>query len=260
MAAKHISLGATRDAKLQQELRAKKAEAEKTGDLREYVSLLEDEHANLQKKIDEVNSALHDEEHARMEEQARREEEADQHRYQLDSLKSQLEQSRNGRRDVGGVDDERVRQSILALIEASATVEQCLLAAETLFSDRFVVLPSAFKSARESDDFRDPHRAFDLLLKLAVYAAELQSGKPDTQARAVLGNCYAARESYTVESNKRAGKLRSFDYKGVPVEMHQHVKIGVKDSAAETLRIHFAWDSNERKLIVGHCGPHLPFK
>lgn len=41
--------------------------------------------------------------------------------------------------------------------------------------------------------------------------------------------------------------------------MEQHLKIGVKDSPAEALRIHFAWVADERKIVIGHCGPHLDF-
>jgi hypothetical protein len=42
--------------------------------------------------------------------------------------------------------------------------------------------------------------------------------------------------------------------------MMKHLKIGVKDSVAETLRIHFEWDDGDRKIIIGHCGSHLDHK
>lgn len=41
--------------------------------------------------------------------------------------------------------------------------------------------------------------------------------------------------------------------------MEKHLKHGVKDSKAETLRIHFEWLPSEKKLVVGHCGKHLNF-
>jgi hypothetical protein len=74
------------------------------------------------------------------------------------------------------------------------------------------------------------------------------------------GNAYSARESETVEANKRARQLRTFNHKGDSIEMMKHLKIGIKDSAAETLRIHFEWDGNARKIIIGHCGQHLDHK
>ena len=40
--------------------------------------------------------------------------------------------------------------------------------------------------------------------------------------------------------------------------MWQHLKIGVKDSLSRTLRIHFFWDPGAGKVVIGHCGKHLP--
>ena len=41
--------------------------------------------------------------------------------------------------------------------------------------------------------------------------------------------------------------------------MEKHLKYGVKDSLAETLRVHFEWLADEKKLVIGHCGKHLNF-
>ena len=41
--------------------------------------------------------------------------------------------------------------------------------------------------------------------------------------------------------------------------MEKHLKHGVKDSVAETLRIHFEWVADQKKLVIGHCGKHLDF-
>ncbi|MFV8646948.1 hypothetical protein ACNREK_22150, partial [Ralstonia pseudosolanacearum] len=54
-------------------------------------------------------------------------------------------------------------------------------------------------------------------------------------------------------------KRRTFNYCGKDFLMEKHLKHGVKDSPAETLRVHFEWFSNEKKIVVGHCGPHLDF-
>jgi hypothetical protein len=78
--------------------------------------------------------------------------------------------------------------------------------------------------------------------------------------RGVFGNAYAASESEKAESNPRAKRLRTFTYKGNDIVMMSHLRIGVNDGVAETLRIHFAWDSDDRKIIIGHCGQHLDHK
>ena len=115
------------------------------------------------------------------------------------------------------------------------------------------------KSAKQSRDFRYPDRLFGLLRKLCseYYESIRARGKGDGQAGQIFGNAYTARDSELVENNKRARDLRTFDYKGVPVEMMQHLKIGVKPSVAETIRVHFMWDPEREKVIIGHCGPHL---
>jgi len=39
--------------------------------------------------------------------------------------------------------------------------------------------------------------------------------------------------------------------------MMKHLKIGVKDSPVETIRVHFEWFPEQKKIVIGHCGPHL---
>jgi hypothetical protein len=39
--------------------------------------------------------------------------------------------------------------------------------------------------------------------------------------------------------------------------MWQLLKIGVKDSANHTLRVHFHWDEELQQAVIGHCGRHL---
>jgi hypothetical protein len=133
-----------------------------------------------------------------------------------------------------------------------------LVIISTLFPDRVTVLENAWESAKHSEEFRDRKKAFELLWKLATaYWEAIVGGQGDAQARRIFGASYSARESETVESNKRACHLRTFEFLGQPIEMMKHLKIGVKDSIAETLRIHFEWDHGSRRLIIGHCGPHL---
>ncbi|WP_282454615.1 hypothetical protein [Burkholderia gladioli] len=41
--------------------------------------------------------------------------------------------------------------------------------------------------------------------------------------------------------------------------MEKHLKIGIKDSVAETLRVHFEWVGADNVVVIGHCGKHLDF-
>jgi hypothetical protein len=106
-----------------------------------------------------------------------------------------------------------------------------------------------------------PHgeKLFNQLWKLATeYRQPRLQGGPDKLAMQVFGNkVWAARESDTT-ANSAVGKAeRTFEYKGQPLLMLQHLKIGVKDSPNRTLRLHFEWDPEDGVVVIGHCGPHL---
>lgn len=147
---------------------------------------------------------------------------------------------------------------VAPLVTGGLTVANALALVERLFPSRLIVLPPAHASARESDGFRAPHRALTLLWTLATgYWAELAGGKGDAEARQVFGNAYAPKEAATLSTRGRA--LRTFRWNGEDIFMERHLKIGVKASAATTLRIHFHWDGKQKRIVIGHCGPHLDF-
>ncbi len=130
-----------------------------------------------------------------------------------------------------------------------------------LFPDRIVVLDSAYAAADDSAEFRERSKLFGLLWKLVnEYRAMLLDGAGDTEARKVFGASYAAVESETAASNAHAKRRHTFAYGGRPIVMEKHLKIGVKDSAHGTIRVHFEWLAGEKKIVVGYCGPHLPLR
>jgi hypothetical protein len=142
------------------------------------------------------------------------------------------------------------------------TLEACLDVIESLFPERVVILPSARSSAKKSSEFKYPRRALKLLANLCgPFWTMLSEGKGTNEAKEVLGDAYAANESKSARDNSRAKDLRTFVYENQPVEMMQHLKIGVKqDSYAETWRAHFHWDAERRRIVIGHCGAHLDHK
>lgn len=119
------------------------------------------------------------------------------------------------------------------------------------------VLPSARSSARKSAVFRHGRKLLELLLDLGDgYAQTLRSGQPDAVARAVLGDAYRAQESEVSLSSKDCRQARTFLIGDKPVLMKQHLAIGVTNSITETIRVHFAWIDG--RIVIGHCGEHLP--
>lgn len=126
-----------------------------------------------------------------------------------------------------------------------------------VYGARVRFLPSALASAEHADEFRYVGKAFELLSKLAgPYWEALAAKKPDSEAKSAFGSGdYAQNEGDTLGTEGRT--RRTFDVDGVPTYMQKHLKHGVKDSVAETLRIHFLWLADKKLIVVGHCGKHL---
>ena len=137
---------------------------------------------------------------------------------------------------------------------------QCLeLVSEELCTGHLLVLDSAWSSAEDAKGFEHGDQLFELLWLLATrFRDQKLAGAPDRVAGQVFGgSSYAPRESQTTEKNIQARRERTFSYNGQTVEMWQHLKIGAKDSSNRTMRIHFYWDSDLAKVVIGHCGKHL---
>lgn len=161
-------------------------------------------------------------------------------------------------------DDAQVRLRLLDYLVAddksSLTVTDCLLIIEHLSGD-VVILPSAWDSAAEADKyFRDTPRLLRLLAKLvhSWFWAITIDGKSDAEARKVFSSSeYAAGESGGLEASG-LGKLRTFIYNGKEVKAFRHLRIGVANDRSHTIRVYFAWDAEEEKIIIAYCGEHLP--
>ncbi|MFN8377928.1 MAG: HIRAN domain-containing protein [Anaerolineae bacterium] len=127
-----------------------------------------------------------------------------------------------------------------------------------LFSDRVIILDSAYEAASEVPRFERSKRLFDLLWKLAVdYPEHMRSGKGNRMTCEDLfgGDAYAAQDD---DSSDYYRQVRTFSYAGKSVYMPEHLKIGKSFNPNETLRVHFRWMNEDGKVVIGHCGKHLP--
>lgn len=154
-----------------------------------------------------------------------------------------------------------VRDQLLDAVKSKLTLQKVVDLMGTLFPDRLVFLDTVMASAKEADrsGSKLAERACELLHTLATgYWSALNEGKGDQHAKGVFGkDAYAANESDSLSNEGK--RLRTFTYRGQDFVMEKHLKHGVKDSKAETLRIHFEWLPAEKMLVVGHCGKHLNF-
>lgn len=135
---------------------------------------------------------------------------------------------------------------------------ECLDIIERYHGDKCIVLESARVSARKSR-FMNGGKLLDLLVRLMNgYRTGLLAGG-DSKAREVFGRGeYAAKESESVMANPDLRRYRTFEYDGAQVEMFRHLKSGIADDSTQTIRVHFHWDGVRRKVVIGHCGEHLP--
>ncbi|WP_175846320.1 hypothetical protein [Burkholderia arboris] len=186
----------------------------------------------------------------------------------LEAEISGLKYALAGRRSSSDSEDEEVvqalmplRESVAAVISGNPRIQQALELIASLHPERLVVLDTAISSAEESDrsGSRLGDKAVELLFKLVGdYWQALADGKGDQHAKSVFGkNAYAANEGGALSNEGK--KRRTFSYRGQEIIMEKHLKHGVKDSLAETLRVHFEWFASERKIVIGHCGKHLDF-
>ncbi len=123
--------------------------------------------------------------------------------------------------------------------------------------DSLVVLPSAFSSASDCNQFKQSSKMYNYIKVLVTkYLDDINAHKPDTEARKHFGTkAYAANESKSVSNNAELMKLRTFEYNNEKVIMEQHLVIGVSHNTNETMRIHFK--VIDGKIVIGHAGCHL---
>ncbi len=252
---RHISLEVVSQAILRGQLTRSIQRARGSDDSAEYVALLEEADKELRAKDEQVVGLRLDIEE--------RDGEVRKLQADIEGLKHAL----SGRQSSTEIGDEELhalmplRDAVTAALTNDPSVEQSLKLISMLFPDRVTILDSAQDSAQESDadGFRHGKKAFDLLWKLANgYWQVLADGKGDQHAKAVFGhNAYAQNESQALSNDGK--RRRTFTYRGRDFLMEKHLKIGVKDSAAETLRIHFEWLADEKRMVVGYCGKHLDF-
>lgn len=226
-----------------------------SAELAEYIALFEAADQELQ---------LRDSEIARIRsEYEAKEQEARTLQADIANLKHALSgmQSSDDARDEAAEALAPLREAVAALSSGDPSLQQVIDLTATLYADRLIFLDTARASAKESDrgGFRLGAKAYELLHKLATeYWQHLADGKSDQQAKAVFGqNAYAAKEASVLSNDGK--RRRTFSYRGRDILMEKHLKHGVKDSLAETLRVHFEWLAGEKKIVIGHCGKHLDF-
>jgi hypothetical protein len=207
----------------------------------EVISNLQDEH---RKQLDQIeNMCLSTEEEK---------DDLQNENYRLQSKLDSLKAIKGNKQ--ASIDNKTLFEAI-----AFPTPENLLVVLEQLFSDRVVVLDSAYKTAKQSTKFSQSPKLANMLHRLVTTYYNGISRVSDTEAKRVFTDSeYAAKESQTVRHSPELSSKRTFEYNGQMVQMFRHLKIGVADNVEQTIRVHFHWDADNQKIVIGYCGPHLP--
>ncbi|MBU2792798.1 hypothetical protein HAQ01_05240 [Acidithiobacillus thiooxidans] len=175
------------------------------------------------------------------------------------ALESALEHA-NLAPDTAGVLTDELVQDMENLLRGKYTpsLKGLLCYAEHMFADRVLILPSAWKSAAESDKagFSPVEPVADLLFKLARECVDQYRQGGHFLPGTILGSAYADSEGHS-PMTEGGFKRRTFSYNGKMVPMMPHLKIGTGWNKGTTFRAHFCYDTEIGKVVIGHFGKHL---
>lgn len=153
------------------------------------------------------------------------------------------------------------RDQLLAIAASSAgpTPREVLECISAAYPGQIVILDSAIASADEVSEFEQGRRLLDMLRRLVTEYLHRFCAGGDNEARTVFTSSeYAAQESETVTRSAKHMRFREFSVDGESVVMVRHLKIGVADDPKTTIRVHFHVDTAGKRVLIGHCGRHLP--
>ncbi len=218
---------------------AEKREQELDG-LRKTNGRLLDEVATLR----EQNSRLHDGEQAFALEKA-------QYGQTIDQLRRELSQSRKM--------EEQWRQSYVDAMRRSRTetddepeignVQEALDLAQEKFPDRLLIKLNS-RSTPETP-FENPDEVFKALAWLATAFGDVA---PERIREAIPGWSYKPNQSDNTKGQYRDWYRTQVE--GVNWDLANHVGKGTSRDPRHIIRIAFAWDKENGRVIVGFVGPH----
>jgi len=143
--------------------------------------------------------------------------------------------------------------------EAFSTMEGTVMLFQAIAATSpVVVLPSAIRSASQCASKRRLE-VLQLLLTLRELASLLfeRNGQRPGPLRdwfAAQGYEYAPQDSETTTT--KHGKTRTFLVDGEPLLFREHVTLF--ENSPDCVQVYFQRDSENRRLLVGYCGAHLP--
>ncbi len=148
-------------------------------------------------------------------------------------------------------------------LEAIPTnMSEVVALAGRMFADRLVITPKAVRSAEDDSTggYTEAWRILRALYRDLWPMCFDRDDKPGDRLSADFklrtGFELSMNENAITKSSQRCRTQRTLTYGGKTLSLEPHVK-GTSGNKSNRLRVYFAIDREERKIVVGHCGNHL---
>lgn len=147
-----------------------------------------------------------------------------------------------------------IRKSLAVMPE---NLTQLLDLANALYSDKIVILPDAYRSAKKFNGVLTEE--WEILTATATTLWDLcfeetVGDRLSSEFKNRTGYELARGESGTTRAMPNLMKLRKRTYKGKEIDISPHIK---GRNIKFAFRLHFYIDREEEKIVIGHIGGHL---
>lgn len=188
--------------------------------------------------------------------------EAEQYAQEVDQLESELRSVEWKSRALEQANQEEgshseVRRMVFKLPE---TLAEVVSMASVVHEDRITFAQEAFDSAEESSTCELVSDAWHILSHIATTLYDLRFNSKDSgdlgkQFQEKSGYEYARTEGKQTKADSKLTRQRKITHNGKEYEIWPHIKKG--NDGNKMIRIHFDFDADDRKIVIGYVGLHM---
>jgi hypothetical protein len=140
------------------------------------------------------------------------------------------------------------------------SLEELVRLKAKLLGERVIFAEEVFKSAAAYPQFKELDRAWEILYHIGTTLFEIKfegdgSGDIAKRFQEKAGYEYAKTEGQNTKKDSGLRSSRVVSVDGREYEIWPHIVYGNQEP--KMLRVHFAYDDDLRKIIVGYVGPHM---
>lgn len=142
-----------------------------------------------------------------------------------------------------------------------STLEEVVSIMARMHGDRLIIADEAFVSAGKYFRCEVVDKAWEMLMHMAgaLYELKFETAESIDIARLFeerTGFEYARTEGRQTKANKALCNSRKISVDGKEYEIWPHICHGNREP--KMIRIHFAFDDELKKIVIGYVGPHMP--